>query len=59
VRKLNSLLKSSVIPYRECGASIHRALRSVGFLRRLGLFEKMNSRFVAIVSDQVRRLFQA
>jgi hypothetical protein len=33
-------------------------LCSVDFLGRFGLFKEMNSSFVAIVSDEIRRFFE-
>src|SRR5215475_10714424 len=49
---------SSVVPYRECRASIKGALCSGCLLRRLGLFKKMNSSLVAIAGDEIRRLLE-
>jgi hypothetical protein len=49
---------SSVVSDRECWANIHGALRSVYFLWRFGLFKKMNSGFVAVVRQKIRRFFE-
>jgi hypothetical protein len=50
---------SSVVSDRESGTNFHRSLRGGGFFRGFGLFEKVNRGFVAIVSDEVWRFFQA
>jgi len=49
---------SAVISDRERRTNIHGALRSGGFLGVLGLFKEMNSSFVAIISDEIRRFFE-
>src|SRR4029450_1953170 len=49
---------SSVISDCERRANFHGPLRSVGFFRRFGLFKKVNSRFVAVVGDEIRRFFE-
>jgi hypothetical protein len=49
---------SPVISDCERRANFHSALRSGGFFRRFGLFEKMNGGFVAVVSDEVRRFLK-
>jgi hypothetical protein len=58
VRKLISLLESSVIPDRQCGANVHGPLRSSGFLRCFGLFKKMNSGLIAAIRQEVGSFFE-
>jgi hypothetical protein len=50
---------SGVISDRERGTDFHGALCGGGFLRCFGLFTEMNSSFVAIVRDEIRRFFEA
>jgi len=50
---------SAIISDRECWTHIHRTLRGFYFFWRFGLLEKMNSRFVAVVSYEVCRFFEA
>jgi hypothetical protein len=49
---------SSVVPYRQRGADIHRALRSGCFLGCFGLSRKVNGSFVAVVSQKIRGFFE-
>src|SRR5437773_3622206 len=47
-----------IVSDRQSWANIHGTLSGIHFLRRLGLFKKMNSGFVAIVRDEIRRFFK-
>src|SRR5262249_32015872 len=49
---------SSVVPYRQRGTNIHGALRSIYVVGCFWLPEKMNGRFLAIISNKVRRFFE-
>jgi len=48
----------AVVSNCQRGANIHGALSGVYFLRRFGLFKKMDSSFVAVVRQKVRRFFK-
>jgi hypothetical protein len=58
-RVLPGVANLHVISDCEGWANVHRALRSDGFLGRFGLFNEMDSSFVAVVGDQIRRFFKA
>jgi hypothetical protein len=49
---------SSVVPYRECGANIHGALRSIYLFRRFRLLEEMYGGLVWVVGNEIRRFFE-
>jgi hypothetical protein len=49
---------SSVISDRQSWAGIHGVLSSIYFFRRVRLLKKVNSRFVAIVGDKIRRFLE-
>src|SRR6266700_2388826 len=50
---------SSIISDCERRANVHGALRSLDLSGRFRLFEKMNSSFVAVVRDEIRRFLEA
>src|SRR6266545_6390568 len=58
VRKLISLLESSIISDCERRTSFHGSLCGGDFLRRFGLFKKVNGSFAAVVGDEIRRFFE-
>jgi hypothetical protein len=48
----------AIVPDCERRADIHGTLRGGDFLRRFGLFKKMNGSLVAVVRNKIRRFFE-
>jgi hypothetical protein len=48
---------SSIVPYRQRGANVHRALRSGCCLGCFGLLQKMDGSLIMVVRQKIRRFF--